>query len=207
MGDVVLVEEFVRRPWIEGRDELLGRINYACGTNPLEGWLNTDLFDGSLLWHYRETGIPKSIVDNVFNIDLLDRHPFPDNSFRYAYCEDFIEHLSQKSAILFLSEAYRTLAPDGVFRIATPSLNGVLADHFANADFDRVNEQTPNAYDMWGHVHFFCHESLRLIASALGFVDYRQESFGQSEHDALRNRETRAEQAHLNMYAEVTKPN
>lgn len=206
MNDVVAVEDFVRREWVAGRDELPNRINYACGTNPLDGWLNTDFFDGSLLWHYRETGIPRAIVDNVYNIDLLDSHPFPDNSFQYAFCEDFVEHLPQQSALLFLSEVYRTLAPGGVVRIATPSLDGVLGDHFTNADFDRVKEQIPLAYDSWGHVHFFCHPSLHLVAKALGFVDYRQMSFGQSEHAVLQNLESRAEQAHLNLYAEFAKP-
>ena len=206
MSETIPVSEFVRREWIASENLLSDKINYACGTNPISGWINTDLFDGSLLWHYKDTGIPVEIANDVFNINLLQRHPFPNDAFNYAFCEDFIEHIDQKSAILFLSEILRTLAPGGIFRISTPSLDGVLAAHFLEADLDRVIEQTPFAFDMWGHIHFFCHASLKKIALALGFVEYRECAFGQSEHLTLRGLETRSEQMQLNLYAEFQQP-
>jgi SAM-dependent methyltransferase len=207
MSGFIPVEQFSRREWLAGRDRLQDGINYACGLNAIDGWINTDYFDGSLLWHFRETGIPVKFANGVYNLDLLKRHPFPGNSFWYAYCEDFIEHIDQKSSLIFLSEVYRTLKPGGVFRISTPSLVGVLERHFRDADLDKVLDQAGPAFDQWGHVHFYSHDSLRAVAAALRFVDYRICEFGVSEHEALQGRETRHEQIGLNLYAEMKKPN
>jgi SAM-dependent methyltransferase len=205
MGDFIKIEDFTRKAWAPG-DPLPSRINYACGLNPIGGWLNTDYFDGSLLWHFRETGIPVDFANSVVNLDLLDRHPFPSESFDFAFCEDFIEHIDQKSSLRFLSEVWRTLRPGGIFRISTPSYDGVLRRHFWSATREHVEQGISEAYDPWGHVHFYSHLSLEQAATALRFVNYRRCSFGQSSHPELSDRETRTEQIGLNLYAEMQKP-
>ncbi|WP_347927677.1 methyltransferase domain-containing protein [Pseudomonas helvetica] len=184
------------------------KIQYACGLNALEGWLNVDFFDDALIWNFGHIGgVPRNIAEGVYKLNLLERHPFPDNHFDYAFCEDFIEHVQQKDAILFLSEAYRTLKPGGVLRLATPGLHGVMNSHFNKPSYESILENHDAAYTRWGHVHFFSHESLKTMALYLGFRKYRQRSYGKSWHKALKNLETRAEQAEykINIYAELTK--
>ena len=191
-------------------DQLRGvpaKIQYACGLNVMEGWLNVDGFDHALLWHFSQSGVPALIAENVYKMDLIERHPFEDDSFDYAFCEDFIEHIDQKSAILFLSEVLRTLKPGGVLRLSSPSLEGVMTFHFKSAKYDAVIENHEAAYTRWGHLHFFSHESLKTVALGLGFSDCRPCEFHLSEHPALRNVEARAEQGgyKINLYAELTK--
>ncbi|WPO49538.1 class I SAM-dependent methyltransferase [Pseudomonas sp. S1Bt23] len=184
------------------------KIQYACGLNVLDEWLNVDFFDDALIWNFGHIGgVPKSIAEGVYKLNLLERHPFPDNHFDYAFCEDFIEHIHQKDAIFFLSEVLRTLKPGGVLRLSTPGLHGVMSLHFNRPDLNSVIENQDAAYTRWGHVHFFSHESLRTMALYLGFRKYRQRSYGKSWHKKLKNLETRAEQANykINIYAELTK--
>ncbi len=200
----VPVEEFARAGWSAG-DPLKDSINYACGIKPIQGWTNTDYFDGSVLWQFQETGIPVDLISNIVHLDLLRPHPFPDNSFSYAFCEDFIEHIDQKSSLLFLSEVFRTLEPGGIFRISTPSFDGVLKRHFWQANLSHIERGIGEAYDPWGHLHFYTHETLQMAATALGFSRYERCEYGKSRHERLRNLETRTEQIGLNLYAEMTK--
>ncbi|RQQ06754.1 methyltransferase domain-containing protein [Burkholderia stagnalis] len=184
------------------------KIQYACGLNPINGWLNVDFFDDALIWNFNHIGgVPRKVAEGVYKINLLERHPFQDNSFEYAFCEDFIEHIDQKSAILFLSEVLRTLKPGGVLRLTSPGLLGVMDRHFYKANFDAVIENHRSAYTQWGHLHFFTHDSLKTVATGLGFRKYRARSFRKSWHRQLRGLETRAEQAEnkINIYAELTK--
>lgn len=204
MTKFIPVDTFVREGWKPG-NPLKDSINYACGIKPLEGWTNADYFDGSVLWQFKETGIPADLVAQVVHLDLLQPHPFPDGSFQFAFCEDFIEHIDQKSSLRFLVEIYRTLAPGGVLRLSTPSFDGVLARHFKGANTAEVEVGIGDAYDPWGHVHFYSHATLRMVAEALGFVNYTECDYGTSLHPRLRGLETRSEQIGLNLYAEMTR--
>ncbi|WKT93368.1 methyltransferase domain-containing protein [Brucella anthropi] len=179
-------------------------IQYACGHNPIDGWINVDLFDGSFLASANYNIEDK--LKHVINIDLLDVHPFDDETFTYAYCEDFVEHLDQREAILFFVEVFRTLRPGGVLRLSTPSLNGVLKHHFCGVDREQAYHQADEAFVKWGHRHFFTHQTMKLMAESIGFSDYMVCSFGVSNYSALRERETRSGQKHINLYAEMKKP-
>lgn len=205
MAGYVSIETFVREGWKEGTP-LKDAINYACGIKPMPEWTNADYFDGSVLWQFKDTGIPKDLLDAVVHLDLLQPHPFPDCSFRYAYCEDFIEHVDQKSSLRFLVEVYRTLAPGGIFRLSTPSFENVLLRHFNRADAKAVERGIADAFDPWGHMHFYSHATLKAAARALGFVNYTECEYRVSSHTRLANLETRSEQIGLNLYAEMFKP-
>jgi len=188
-------------------DNIPRKIQYACGLNVFDEWLNVDGFDHALMWHFSETGVPRHIAENVYKMDLLQRHPFADNTFDYAFCEDFIEHIDQKNAILFLSEVLRTLKPGGVLRLTSPGLEGVMSNHFRSAGFDAVIENHDSAYTRWGHLHFFSQSSLKTMALGLGFKEHSVCTFHQSWHRELCKLETRAEQNEykINLYAELTK--
>lgn len=183
-----------------------GAINYACGSKPISGWVNVDIFDASFRSYWAENPAPGVDLSSIFNFDLLAPHPFDDNTFSFAYAEDFVEHLDQRECILFLTEVLRTLKPGGVLRIATPSLDGVMRQHFNKPDRNTAFREADQAFTMWGHKHFFMHSSLKEMAYGLGFDGYKPKKYGKSWHPTLRKLETRSGQIGLNLYAEMRKP-
>ena len=74
------------------------------------GWLNVDAFE--------------STEKNYLFVDLLENHPFADKTFKFAYCEDVLEHFSQSESIFFLTEVFRTLTDGGVFAFKFPGFRG-----------------------------------------------------------------------------------
>jgi len=105
----------------------------------------------------------------------------------------------------FLGEVARTLAPGGVLRLSTPGLRGVLNTHYRGSTFEAAVKAGHEAFTTWGHHHFFCEESLELIAMHLGFRSIEFVEFGRSAHAELRGLETRPDQQGLNLYAEITR--
>jgi len=178
------------------------RIHYACGLNFMGGWTNTDWFDEK---SFPGGVVPPELIGKVYHVDLSSRQPFPDNTFQFAYSEDFIEHLSQKDAITFLFETRRVLRPGGVLRIATPGLIDVMDRHYVGREYEQLAVEHYHCYDRWSHCHFFSHDTLRAVALAAGYRRYQQRIFGVSDHDALRGIDTRADQQEFNIYAEMTK--
>jgi SAM-dependent methyltransferase len=92
------------------------RVNYGCGGTILKGWLNVDLF-------------PFDDPDYRM-VNLIEKHPFADNSVSFGYSEDMLEHLTQSQSIFLIAEIYRTLKPGGVMRFSFPGLEGVLNRHY-----------------------------------------------------------------------------
>ena len=93
------------RAYLDSHD--VRKLNLGAGTNPLPGWLNTDLRPGR---------------PGVVFLDVRRPFPLPDACVRFVYCEHLIEHLALDEAGFCLREAHRVLVPDGRIRIATPSL-------------------------------------------------------------------------------------
>ena len=180
----------------------LGAVNYACGSKPMPGWFNVDLFDAAFMGSVG--GVVPNELKDVANLDLLAPHPFPDACFDYAFCEDFVEHLDQREAILFMTEVSRCLKPGGVFRIATPGLPGVMKG-YAGLKYAEAFHAANKDFSAWGHKHFFCMQSLDLIATPLGFVSCEEVGYGDFAHPRLRNLETRFDQIGTNLYAELLK--
>lgn len=170
-------------------DEL--KVNYGCGGNIIPGWLNVDLFESS------KQGYQK--------VDLLDKHPFPDNSVKFGFSEDVLEHLTQAESIFFLGEIFRTLMPGGVIRLSFPGLEGVLEKHYAPSSETRIRQGEFEAYSFWDHVHFYSKAELSLVASHIGFQNITFVDYGASEHASLCKLDTRSHQIGLNTYVELSK--
>jgi predicted SAM-dependent methyltransferase len=190
-----------RMQWSNGRP-LCDKIHYACGRNVWDGWTSTDFFDAQ---SFPTGNFPAELVGKVYHVDLAQRQPFPDDTFRYAYSEDFIEHLSQRDGITFLFEVRRCLKPGGVLRVSTPGIQGVMHRHYYDRKFENLHEEHYQCYDRWGHLHLFSHDTLRAIGMAAGFSRYKEVVFGRSEHEALNGIDTRFEQIDFNIVAELTK--
>ena len=77
------------------------RIQYVCGYNYMPGWLNVDIITGG--------------PDNYLYVNLVEQHPFPDNHFRFAVCENFVEHVGQADSLVFFEEVHRTLRQAACF--------------------------------------------------------------------------------------------
>lgn len=167
------------------------RINYGCGTNLIEGWLNVDLFP--------------SDEPNYRCLNLLEKHPFSDKVFRFAFSEDVLEHLNQAESIFFLSEIHRTLEDGGVLRLSFPGLEGVLSRHYTPASETTVRRGEFEAYAFWDHIHFYSRDELALVAKHIGFSEVNFVEYGQSAYTELAGRDTRDTQIGLNTYAELVK--
>ncbi|WP_117209538.1 class I SAM-dependent methyltransferase [Allorhizocola rhizosphaerae] len=55
-------------------------------------------------------------------LDICEPLPFEDASVEWVYAEHLIEHVSMKTAVGWLAEVRRILAPGGLFRVTTPDL-------------------------------------------------------------------------------------
>jgi SAM-dependent methyltransferase len=86
--------------FIEGKPAML-KVNLGCGDNKLEGWKNHDR-----------------------DVDITKRLPFADGSVDRILAEHVVEHVTYVEAIEFFRECRRVLRPDGVVRIAVPSVKG-----------------------------------------------------------------------------------
>ncbi|QDT10860.1 methyltransferase domain-containing protein [Planctomycetes bacterium K23_9] len=178
----------------------LKKIQYACFKNLLSDWVNVDMVS-------KKKALKGRPDDQYvyFTVDLTQRHPFPSDRFEFAYGEDFLEHLTQADALIFLAEAFRTLAADGTLRLSFPGLEGVLRKHYQTADYETAVTARQIAYDDLGHFHFFSREELVTVAKHIGFRDVKYCQFGESDHPELSNRETRENQKEVNTYVELTK--
>lgn len=205
---IKLYEQYVYQPrfaaWIKPDSALLNTVaagtpkmqgpllvNYGCGDNLLDGWLNVDLHT--------------SDAPNYRTVNLLNRHPFDDNTVSFGFSEDMMEHLTQGQSIFLLAEIYRTLKSGGVMRFSFPGLEGVLSRHYTPATETRVAQGEFEAYAFWDHIHFYSKDELSLVAKHIGFSSVDFCEFGQSTHEALRGRETRTHQIDLNTCVELTK--
>ena len=92
-----------------------------------------------------------------------------------------------------------------ILRLSFPGLEGVLRKHFLGSPITELAQAQRDAYENWGHVHFYSQVELRLVAEHLGFKAVEFFSFGKSNRSELGDMDTRIDQAELNTYAELTK--
>jgi ubiquinone/menaquinone biosynthesis C-methylase UbiE len=96
-------------------------LNLACGDYFIvsESWVNLD-------W------APKS--KKVIQANLLDKIPFEDNSFDFIYCSHFLEHISKKDILNFLTECNRVLKSNGRARFVLPDFENIAREYVYNMD-------------------------------------------------------------------------
>lgn len=173
----------------------LNKAHYGCGSSLFEdGWVNIDYNP-----HRGES------AGNYIRTDLTSKHPLPSNHFCFSFAEDFLEHLTQDESLIFLSEAFRCLKAGGVLRLSFPGLRGVLQRHYLRSDYEGASVGREEAFTQWDHKHFYCEESLAIVARHIGFSDIQFVTYGTSAHGELRKLDSRADQQDLNIYVELTK--
>ncbi|MGL5665036.1 MAG: class I SAM-dependent methyltransferase [Shewanella sp.] len=164
-------------------NDSLVKLNLACGSNYLDGWINID--------------IDSEVADLI--LDLTQPLPYADGSVSHIYAEHFIEHIDQSRALSFLRECKRVLANNGVLRISTPSLYFLIINYMkynisAWGDLwmpptraHMVNEGMRS----WGHQFLYDSDEITRLAFEAGFNKIRFEEWKSSEHDCLKGIETR----------------
>lgn len=167
------------------------KLQIGAGTNSLPGWLNTDI-------EPRE--------GQAF-LDAMKPFPIPDNSLKYVYAEQVIEHLPFDGGMDMLRESHRVLAPGGKLRVATPDLRQLVAlfdqdlteseRRFMTAQLklERVSVKEAESplfimnmyFYRWGHQFLYDQQTLRSALEAVGFRDVRFLRHGESDDPELRN--------------------
>lgn len=178
------------------------QIHYACGRNILPGWLNVDnIFSG----YYPHGFLPD--LQQVYNCDLLRLHPFANQAFTDALCEDFIEHLNEAEAIFFLKEATRTMRLGGIFTISFPCWDKAmdivthqkgLGGWAPSPALGRIERMT-KFYTQWGHANLWTEAQFEQLMELLGWK--KLESVIENHFDCI----SRAFQCDLNYTASFKK--
>jgi predicted SAM-dependent methyltransferase len=166
------------------------KLNLGCGKVRFDGWINVDA---------------NSRLDTVDLIwDLRHGLPVDDGSCSHIYCEHMLEHLKVEDGLRFLTECRRALAPQGILRIAMPSLDFILEratgpnwrdqDWLSWSKHKAVKtraEMLNVAFRSWGHEYLYDREELHRRLAEAGFRCIEDAAIGESSHEELRNRETR----------------
>lgn len=168
------------------------KIQIGCGTNFIEGWLNTDIKSSNQI-AYLDAGV---------------KFPIESDSFDFVYSEHLFEHLKVEQQINMLRESYRILKNGGVMRIATPNI-GFLFELYENPNaqenmdyVDWAVKNIPhlaevkngivtkeehyiyvinNFFKAWGHQVIHNKSSMSKLALQCDFTQVRECSVGESE--------------------------
>lgn len=177
------------------RTHSVRRLQIGTGSNPYDGWLNTDVAD------YRRRG-------EVVYLDARKPFPLPDASFDAVFSEHVIEHLTYADGLRCLRECHRVLRPGGRIRVATPSLRrlaslyddeltdlqrryiawsiGVFVDH---ADVALPGFVLNNMFHNFEHRFVYDEQTLAHALESAGFAHVQEWPVGESDDPDLRNLE------------------
>lgn len=148
------------------------KLNLGCGGNKLPGWHNCDI-----------------------EVDITKRLPFENASADFVFCEHCMEHVSPADAWRFMGELLRILKPDGVVRLAVPSIERVYDDAtpaylawLKQAKFGdgTLKSAVENLICGHGHQAIWSIGLLQTCLLAVGFSEVAEVRVGQSEHEELR---------------------
>lgn len=216
------------------------KLNLGCGSVRPEGWINTD---SSLNAHLQRIPILGKALSrfiktvqydnhNVVYMNLNRKWPFPSDSVDIVYASHLFEHLSLKSADIFLKQAYRTLKKDGVMRLVVPDLYQIARNYIEL--YDKAKDDADTTKDiMWAvnmhregqyghpgvlkkiiceiqgyphqHKYMYDAKSLTHQVKKYGFKNSRILCYGVSEYiPEIRDVEGK-EESYLSVYLEVLK--
>jgi len=181
------------------------RLEIGAGSEDKAGWLNTDIDPNA---------------KEAF-LDAAKPFPLPDSSMHYVHSEHVIEHLSYEGGLVMLKESFRVLDHGGRVRIATPSLNKVVALldgpqspeaveylagkatwHHYPKTADPAGFLVNHEMREFGHQFLYTAKQLRARLEEAGFTNIKEFAPGQSDDPGLRNVEVRTKQdiAKFNAY-------
>lgn len=150
------------------------KLHFGCGPRVLKGWVNIDLafepYENYLKYYGDEfyAADVRGDEHDFYAIDITkERLPLPDNSVDVIFHEDFIEHLDQRSQMIFLAETYRVLKPGGVHRVNTPDLKTSMQEH---SDFSLGGAGVyVDEWDRHAHKNVLTATILKEMATIVGY--------------------------------------
>ena len=217
------------------------KLNLGCGSVRPQGWINTD---SSLNAHLQRVPlVGKKLASKINNVEyesnnviymnLNKRWAYKDNSVNTVYASHLFEHLTLRSAALFLKESFRCLKPDGVIRIVVPDLHKICLKYLQ--DYNNPAIEDPTEFIMWAinmhregqygsknniikksilewqdypHQHKFMYDdkSLSLKVKHAGFENIHSMVYGESKFiKEIKDVEGQKE-SYLSVYIEAKKP-
>lgn len=165
-------------------------LQYGCGWNLREGWLNTDIECLDDAEGHRTTpGSLARVDDRFFYVqhDAAQPFPFEDESFEWVYAEHLLEHLTLNQAVVWLKDARRLLKPGGLLRLSTPDLRRYVAGYLDEQDrfFEEHRKRLKTLglkyipqrrawminqiFRKWGHQWIYDFDELTFAARQAGF--------------------------------------
>jgi predicted SAM-dependent methyltransferase len=171
------------------------KVHLGCGQDMRPGWMNIDLLDP-------ETERPTTGAVFI-QYDLRLGLPLPNECARTIYSSHFFEHLEYEQTVKLLRDCYRSLQPDGVFRIALPNFKSLFRAYLEGdeAQLDlliprlppRIRNAAPDAVTIIDHIshgvleygqhkHLYDEEKVVALLEVMGYRSVNASTF-QSEID------------------------
>jgi predicted SAM-dependent methyltransferase len=172
------------------------KLQIGTGSNPIAGWLNTDLLPDSYPEHRKE----------IVFLDASKPFPFNDATFDYVFSEHQIEHIPEPAARTMVRECFRVLCPGGRIRVATPDLAAMIAlyegptsdseRHYIDWVMERFRPDVRSGnrtchvinhmFKDHHHQFIYDYETLASTLADAGFVGIERRQPGDSDDPALR---------------------
>jgi len=115
------------------------RVQFGCGPNPKNGWLNVDMWPG-----------PWATPDIC--LDVSRDLPFESGSVVEIYTEHMFEHLDYPSAAShFLAECFRVLETGGILTIGVPDVDAIYERYLALTKTTPAEPEAVTANSILGH--------------------------------------------------------
>jgi predicted SAM-dependent methyltransferase len=153
------------------------KLHIGCGSNIINGWLNTDLIS-----NFR-----------VIYLNVIDKFPFCECIFDYVFSEHLIEHFDYLKGKDIIRECFRILKPGGKIRISTPDFQFLfrLYDENKTEEQKRYIAWAVDTYlpslkiyqDIfvinriirgWGHKFIYDYKALSVSMIDAGFINIKR---------------------------------
>ena len=216
------------------------KLNLGCGSVRPLGWINTDSSLNATIqkipWFGKKIAKLFNPIEyndtNVVYMNLNRTWKYKDNSVDIVYASHLFEHLTLKSAHLFLKEAIRTLKPGGTIRVVVPDLYKISKKYIE--DYEKDSGKDTTKFIMWainmhregqyGHVSFLKREvlewqgyphqhkfmyddkSLTVKLTEAGFTDIMSFCYGKSHYIKDIKDVEGTKESYLSVYLEGKKP-
>jgi predicted SAM-dependent methyltransferase len=158
-------------------------LNLGCGPQIIDDFDNADV-PAIKFWQLRH--IP---------VNLLEKLPFKDESYKGVYTEHTLEHLTPFQTIYLLNEVKRILKPNGFLRIVVPDLDIYISNTFTGDEnlkhFYTTAESFWNLTQNWGHKNVYNFEILEILLTELGYFNISRQKFRHGVSNMLVDQESR----------------
>ena len=180
------------------------KVQFGCGLSHKAGWVN---YDSSLTLKLQRLpvlgAIARKAVPPLFDEcvrfgDVSKGLPIPDGSVQFLYSSHVLEHIPLLNLRRALVEAFRVLAPGGIFRSVMPDLERLARSYLSDerpeaaVSFieytgmglrERPKGLMGGARFLWGnsrHVWLWDQKGIAAELDRVGFSDIRRAVIGDS---------------------------